>query len=176
MTRVFSKIYRKRKELLTKVFESWQIFHDMFKARELARKLANEAPPLALRTRGVKSARPKRSCWEADGWLDKLTGFTVTIPEERHRAPAGPAHPLLGRRGALAPARLLAPAPASAVSGGGKDYAEATIKGQDFSGKTFNNKDFSGCDAVDTNFAKSKLRGARFFKADLARADFSART
>ena len=70
-----------------------------------------------------------------------------------------------GAAAALAPARLLAPAPASAVSGGGKDYAEATIKGQDFSGKTFNNKDFSGCDAVDTNFAKSKLRGARFFKA-----------
>jgi uncharacterized protein YjbI with pentapeptide repeats len=78
-----------------------------------------------------------------------------------------------GAAAALAPARLLAPAPALAVSGGGKDYAEATIKGQDFSGKTFNNKDFSGCDAVDTNFAKSKLRGARFFKADLARADFS---
>lgn len=79
MTRVFSKIYRKRKELLTKVFESWQIFHDMFKARELARKLANEAPPLALRTRGgeVRTAE-EELLGEADGWLDKLTGFTVT--------------------------------------------------------------------------------------------------
>ncbi|KAH8045550.1 hypothetical protein JL720_16648 [Aureococcus anophagefferens] len=194
----------KRKELLTKVFESWQIFHDMFKARELARKLANEAPPLALRTRGgeVRTAE-EELLGEADGWLDKLTGFTVTqflkngiarvaarlVPGRRDGAVLRKLQAMLkllaclsaasalkpldrrtlfsGAAAALAPARLLAPAPASAVSGGGKDYAEATIKGQDFSGKTFNNKDFSGCDAVDTNFAKSKLR-ARFFKADLA--------
>lgn len=66
-----------------------------------------------------------------------------------------------------------APFGAFAVSGGGKDYAEATIKGQDFSGQNLNNKDFSGADAVQASFSKAKLRGARFFKADLQGADFS---
>lgn len=65
------------------------------------------------------------------------------------------------------------PAASYAVSGGGKDFAEATIKGKDFSGQSLNNKDFSGADAVDANFAGAKLRGARFFKSDCARVDFS---
>ena len=68
---------------------------------------------------------------------------------------------------------LLASCPAFAVSGGGKDYAEQTIKFQDFSGKVYTGKDFSGADAVGTNFKGSTMRGARFFKSDLAKADFS---
>ena len=69
---------------------------------------------------------------------------------------------------------VLAPVDAArAISGGGKDYAEADIKGADFSGQNLNSKDFSGADGVDAKFAGAKLRGARFFKADMERADFS---
>ena len=65
------------------------------------------------------------------------------------------------------------PTAATAISGGGKDYAEATIKNQVFDGQKLDNKDFSGADAVDTSFKKASLRGARFFKSDCERADFS---
>ena len=65
------------------------------------------------------------------------------------------------------------PTAANAISGGGKDYAEATIKNQNFDGQKLDNKDFSGADAVDTSFKKASLRGARFFKSDCERADFS---
>lgn len=34
--------------------------------------------------------------------------------------------------------------PANAISGGGKDYAEAKISGKDFSGGDYSSKDFSG--------------------------------
>merc|ERR1719271_1799823 len=70
-------------------------------------------------------------------------------------------------------AGTLLPNAANAVSGGGKDYAEATIKNQVFDGQKLDNKDFSGADAVDTSFKKASLRGARFFKSDCERADFS---
>ena len=53
------------------------------------------------------------------------------------------------------------PTAATAISGGGKDYAEATIKNQVFDGQKLDNKDFSGADAVDTSFKKASLRGAR---------------
>ena len=65
------------------------------------------------------------------------------------------------------------PDAATAISGGGKDYAEATIKNQNFDGQKLDNKDFSGADAVDTSFKKASLRGARFFKSDCERADFT---
>ncbi|KAJ1453469.1 hypothetical protein M885DRAFT_524407 [Pelagophyceae sp. CCMP2097] len=65
------------------------------------------------------------------------------------------------------------PGSAVAVSGGGKDFAVATLKGLDMSGQNYNGKDFSGADAVGTNFRGSKMRGARFFKSTLAGADFS---
>ena len=65
------------------------------------------------------------------------------------------------------------PTAANAISGGGKDYAEATIKNQNFDGQKLDNKDFSGADAVDTSFKKASLSGARFFKSDCERADFS---
>lgn len=49
--------------------------------------------------------------------------------------------------GPLLPAALDVPS-AHAISGGGKDYAEAKIADQDFSGKDYSNKDFSGAFAV----------------------------
>lgn len=51
--------------------------------------------------------------------------------------------------GPLLPAALDVPS-AHAISGGGKDYAEAKIADQDFSGKDYSNKDFSGAFAVGT--------------------------
>merc|ERR1719271_2158759 len=70
-------------------------------------------------------------------------------------------------------AATLLPNAATAISGGGKDYAEATIKNQVFDGQKLDNKDFSGADAVDASFKKASLRGARFFKSDCERADFT---
>lgn len=83
--------------------------------------------------------------------------------------------PLTTRRAALKTLSTLValPTAATAISGGGKDYAEATIKNQNFDGQKLDNKDFSGADAVDTSFKKASLRGARFFKSDCERADFS---
>ena len=86
--------------------------------------------------------------------------------------------PTVDRRAALGQAlggvaATLLPNAANAISGGGKDYAEATIKNQVFDGQKLDNKDFSGADAVDTSFKKASLRGARFFKSDCERADFS---
>ncbi|KAJ8604822.1 hypothetical protein CTAYLR_001024 [Chrysophaeum taylorii] len=76
-------------------------------------------------------------------------------------------------RGLAAWSSMAVTSRAMAVSGGGKDYAGATIAGEDFSNGQYANKDFSGVDAAGTNFKNSKLRGARFFKADVAGADFS---
>lgn len=70
-------------------------------------------------------------------------------------------------------AGTLLPNAANAVSGGGKDFAEATIRGQKFDDQKLDNKDFSGADAVDATFKKASLRGARFFKSDCERADFT---
>ena len=92
-------------------------------------------------------------------------------------ASAAALRPVASRRAALvggaASVLVGGLAPAVAISGGGKDYAEADLRGADFSGQTLNSKDFSGADGVDAVFAKAKLRGARFFKADMERADFS---
>ncbi|CAH0363835.1 unnamed protein product, partial [Pelagomonas calceolata] len=81
----------------------------------------------------------------------------------------------VARRAALKTLSTLValPTAATAISGGGKDYAEATIKNQNFDGQKLDNKDFSGADAVDTSFKKASLRGARFFKSDCERADFT---
>lgn len=76
-------------------------------------------------------------------------------------------------RNAAALGALGVPGWSWAVSGGGKDYAGATLNGEDFSNGQYTGKDFSGVDAVGTKFKNSSLRGARFFKADLAGADFS---
>jgi len=67
------------------------------------------------------------------------------------------------------------PAPASAVSGGGLDYAGLDISGQDFSNnsKTYKGKDFTQVLAKATTFANSNLQGCRFYKAYLVKADFS---
>ena len=86
--------------------------------------------------------------------------------------------PTVDRRAALGQAlggvaATLLPNAANAISGGGKDYAEATIKNQVFDGQKLDNKDFSGADAVDASFKKASLRGARFFKSDCERADFT---
>ena len=66
------------------------------------------------------------------------------------------------------------PHTAAAVSGGGKDFASAYLRGRDFSQGDYKSKDFSGCDAQDVSFVGSKLVGARFYKADIARADFTS--
>ena len=91
--------------------------------------------------------------------------------------PSGDAIPSLGRRElfalALGSAACAHPLAATAVSGGGKDYATANLRGRDFSQGNYKAKDFSGCDAQDVSFAGSKLGGARFYKADIARADFT---
>ena len=86
--------------------------------------------------------------------------------------------PTVDRRAALGRALggialVTLPDAAHAISGGGKDYAEATIKNQVFDGQKLDNKDFSGADAVDASFKKASLRGARFFKSDCERADFT---
>lgn len=74
----------------------------------------------------------------------------------------------------LAGVPLLAPsAPASAISGGGLDYAELNLTGKDFSNGKYKSKDFSGAIAKEVNFSGSDLRGVRFFKADLKKANFS---
>lgn len=56
----------------------------------------------------------------------------------------------------FAPILLLGPfldvPTAHAISGGGKDYAEAKITDQDFSGKDLSKKDFSGAFAVGHGF------------------------
>jgi uncharacterized protein YjbI with pentapeptide repeats len=67
---------------------------------------------------------------------------------------------------------LMAPVQASlAVSGGGLDYANMDITGQDFSNNSnaYKGKDFTQVIAKGTNFAKSNLRGCRFYKAFLVR-------
>ncbi|CAM9861927.1 unnamed protein product [Scytosiphon promiscuus] len=68
---------------------------------------------------------------------------------------------------------LVTPAPASAISGGGLDYAELNLTGKDFSNGKYKAKDFSGAIAKEVNFSGSDLRGVRFFKADLRKANFS---
>jgi uncharacterized protein YjbI with pentapeptide repeats len=68
---------------------------------------------------------------------------------------------------------LLNPTAATAVSGGGLDYAGIDISGQDFSNsKTYKGKDFTQVLAKATNFANSNLQGCRFYKAYLVNANF----
>jgi len=59
-------------------------------------------------------------------------------------------------------AGTLLPNAANAVSGGGKDFAEATIRSQKFDGQKLDNKDFSGADAVDATFKGEFERGTIF--------------
>ena len=51
----------------------------------------------------------------------------------------------------------LLPNAATAISGGGKDYAEATIKNQVFDGQKLDNKDFSGADATGADFTDASI-------------------
>ena len=74
---------------------------------------------------------------------------------------------------ALSTTLLLVPLTASAVSGGGLDYANIDISGQDFSNSSYKGKDFSQVIAKGTSFVKSNLQGCRFFKAYLVNTDFS---
>ncbi|GKZ00896.1 hypothetical protein MPSEU_001041200 [Mayamaea pseudoterrestris] len=68
---------------------------------------------------------------------------------------------------------LTIPIVAAAVSGGGLDYANIDITGQDFSNGNYKGKDFTQVIAKATTFANSNLQGCRFYKAFLARTDFS---
>ena len=62
---------------------------------------------------------------------------------------------------------------AVAVSGGGLDYANKVLTGESFEGKTEISKDFSQCDAASSSFRNAKLRGSRFYRANLKEADFT---
>jgi hypothetical protein len=64
---------------------------------------------------------------------------------------------------------LALPLAASAVSGGGLDYANIDITGQDFSKGNYKGKDFTQVIAKGTSFAGSNLQGCRFYKAFLVR-------
>lgn len=67
----------------------------------------------------------------------------------------------------------LSPLPASAVSGGGLDYAGTDISGQDFSNsKAYKGKDFTQTIAKGTNFSGSNLQGNRFYRAYLVGTNF----
>ena len=68
---------------------------------------------------------------------------------------------------------ILSPIPASAVSGGGMDYAGIDITGKDFSNsKDYKGKDFTQVIAKGTNFSGSNLQGNRFYKAFLVNTNF----
>eukprot|EP00537_Pseudo-nitzschia_pungens_P004283 CAMPEP_0172357694 /NCGR_PEP_ID=MMETSP1060-20121228/2053_1 /TAXON_ID=37318 /ORGANISM="Pseudo-nitzschia pungens, Strain cf. cingulata" /LENGTH=288 /DNA_ID=CAMNT_0013078501 /DNA_START=219 /DNA_END=1085 /DNA_ORIENTATION=+ len=77
---------------------------------------------------------------------------------------------------ATAAAILLAtaglPLGASAVSGGGLDFAGLDISNQDFSNQNFKGKDFTQVLARNTNFAGSNFAGCRFPKAYLINANY----
>jgi uncharacterized protein YjbI with pentapeptide repeats len=62
---------------------------------------------------------------------------------------------------------------ALAVSGGGKDFADANLRGQNFNGQSYISKDFTQCDGTGASFKETVLRGSRFYKAKLNDADFS---
>jgi hypothetical protein len=72
----------------------------------------------------------------------------------------------------LGVALLGGPLEVRAISGGGKDFAEAKIEGQDFHGKDYSGKDFSGAFATSADFHGATLKGARFYKAGLRGANF----
>jgi len=70
-------------------------------------------------------------------------------------------------------AAVAVPLTASAVSGGGLDYAGIDITGQDFSNsKAYKGKDFTQTIAKGTNFSGSNLQGCRFYKAFLVNTNF----
>lgn len=76
----------------------------------------------------------------------------------------------LGLGALLALSLVMVPQASLAVSGGGLDYANIDITGQDFSNSNaYKGKDFTQVIAKGTNFAKSNLRGCRFYKAYLVR-------
>ena len=138
-------------------------------------------------------------------------GFVIDV-KGRHGRPitvvsasSSPRHDVdVSARAILSAALLMAlPLAATAVSGGGLDFANLDITGQDFSNGNYKGKDFTQGKRValslslteilccisltktharnpthpviakGTTFAASNLQGCRFYKAYLARADFS---
>jgi uncharacterized protein YjbI with pentapeptide repeats len=67
------------------------------------------------------------------------------------------------------------PLDATAVSGGGKDFANKDLRDGDvkLEGGSFVGKDFTQVLADQVSFRGAKLAGARFYKANLNKADFS---
>ncbi|CAJ1445423.1 unnamed protein product [Effrenium voratum] len=84
----------------------------------------------------------------------------------------GLVQPCFLRRGLLLSAAAALPKAAHAISGGGKDFASATLS-QSFKGGEFDKKDFSGSVAINLDFSSSTFRGCRFYKANLSGSDFS---
>ena len=75
--------------------------------------------------------------------------------------------------GIFASSLLVNPQSASAVSGGGLDYAGIDIMNQDFSNsKQYKGKDFTQVLAKAANFSGSNLQGCRFYKAYLINTNF----
>ena len=62
---------------------------------------------------------------------------------------------------------------ASAVSGGGKDFATKDLRETDFTGKSEVGKDFTQCDAAGVSFKNAVLSGSKFFRSNLHEADFT---
>ncbi|GMH77726.1 hypothetical protein TL16_g07510 [Triparma laevis f. inornata] len=97
--------------------------------------------------------------------LNQALRLPFTIPTLPAAKPIAPA---------LALALTLGVQSASAISGGGLDYANLNLsESQDFAGKSFSKKDFSQIIAKNTNFHDSTLIGCRFYKAYLVGTDFS---
>lgn len=65
------------------------------------------------------------------------------------------------------------PAPALAVSGGGKDYSGMSLESQDFSGQKLNGKEFRGIRGANAVFKDAALKSTSFFQADLSNANFA---
>lgn len=74
---------------------------------------------------------------------------------------------------AIAASLAISPQVATAVSGGGLDYAGTDISGKDFSNsKQYKGKDFTQVLAKATDFSNSNLQGCRFYKAFLVNTNF----
>uniref|UniRef100_A0A0G4H1V2 Pentapeptide repeat-containing protein n=1 Tax=Chromera velia CCMP2878 TaxID=1169474 RepID=A0A0G4H1V2_9ALVE len=137
--------------------------------------------PRALRGSAVKTSERPAIEVQLQRQEDELEAPSPTGPEETAVSCVMSAAAGESRREQIAKAAtavfglvpfLLSAVEAQAISGGGKDYAGATIAGQDFSGKSYAKKDFSACLAEGTNFSNSNLVGARFYKAYLRDANF----
>lgn len=105
-----------------------------------------------------------------------LSAARNEIDETTMSISGGPLEQLSSAAGVAAAALTLGffavVSPASAVSGGGSDYASLDISGQNFSNSNYKGKDFTQVVAKGTSFVKSNLQGCRFYNSFLVNADF----